>query len=259
MLSALIRFSLKHATLILVLAGAVLVFAGLQTPKMPVDVFPDLNAPTVVVMTEAPGLSSADVEQSVTLPIETGVGGLPGLRRVRSAGPGACRRCFARARPERRLRRRPDRLRSRAVPAVPDRSRRRFRARAPRAGWPRAAPGGSCPRACASSCWRTTTGAARRWWRSDVPPAWPGDRRVRARPAVASRDSPARPATGTHAGPSGVGNGLARRRIAWAGRPPARSGRCPLPGFRRPACRPCLRVLARLPSFGLRARCGHAT
>ncbi len=85
MLQLLIRFSLKHSFLVALVFGGLLVFCGLKLREMPVDVFPDLNAPTVVVMTEAGGLPSDEVETTVTHPIETAVSGLPGLRRVRSA------------------------------------------------------------------------------------------------------------------------------------------------------------------------------
>ncbi len=85
MLKRLIQFSLDNAALVLVLAGVLLVFAGLQLPRMPVDVFPELNAPTVVIMTEAPGLAADEVEQYVTFPIETSVNGIPGVRRVRTS------------------------------------------------------------------------------------------------------------------------------------------------------------------------------
>ncbi len=85
MLAKLIAFSLKHSSLVLVAAGLVLLFAGLKVRDMPVDVFPELNAPTVVVMTEAGGLAADEVELNVTFPIETAVNGLPGTRRVRSA------------------------------------------------------------------------------------------------------------------------------------------------------------------------------
>ena len=85
MLKRLIRFSLDNASLVLVLAGVLLVFAGYQLPRTPVDVFPELNAPTVVVMTEAPGLAADEVEQYVSFRIETSVNGIPGVRRVRTS------------------------------------------------------------------------------------------------------------------------------------------------------------------------------
>jgi HME family heavy-metal exporter len=85
MLARLIAFSLKNSSLVIVAAGLMLVFAGLKIRDMPVDVFPELNAPTVVIMTEAGGLAADEVELNVTFPIETSVNGLPGTRRVRSA------------------------------------------------------------------------------------------------------------------------------------------------------------------------------
>lgn len=85
MLSRLIAFSLKNASLVVVAAGLLLLLAGMKAGDMPVDVFPELNAPTVVVMTEAGGLAADEVESGVTFPIETAVNGLPGTRRVRSA------------------------------------------------------------------------------------------------------------------------------------------------------------------------------
>lgn len=85
MLAKLIAFSLRQSSLVVVLAGLVLVFAGIKVKDMPVDVFPELNAPTVVIMTEAGGLAADEVELNVTFPIETAVNGLPGTRRVRSA------------------------------------------------------------------------------------------------------------------------------------------------------------------------------
>src|SRR5687767_14600115 len=84
MLRRLIAFSLNQAPLVLVVAVLVLAFAAWQVPRMPVDVFPELNAPTVVILTEAGGLSAEEVEQNVSFPIETSVNGLPGVRRVRS-------------------------------------------------------------------------------------------------------------------------------------------------------------------------------
>ena len=85
MLARLIDFSLRNAALVLVVAGLVLAAAGFKAGAMPVDVFPELNAPTTVIMTEAGGLAADEVESNVTFPIETAVNGLPGARRVRSA------------------------------------------------------------------------------------------------------------------------------------------------------------------------------
>ncbi len=85
MLKRLVQFSLDQSTLVLLIAGVGLVLAGWQLPRMPVDVFPELNAPTVVVMAESPGLAADEVEQYVTFPIETAMNGLPGVRRVRTS------------------------------------------------------------------------------------------------------------------------------------------------------------------------------
>jgi HME family heavy-metal exporter len=85
MLARLIAFSLKQSSLVIVVAGLLLFFAGLKLQDMSVDVFPELNAPTVVIMTEAGGLAADEVELNVSFPVETAVNGLPGTRRVRSA------------------------------------------------------------------------------------------------------------------------------------------------------------------------------
>ena len=84
MLRRLIAFSIRNALLVLLAAAAVLALAAYQVRRMPVDVFPELNAPTVVILTEAGGLAADEVEQHVTFPIETALNGLPGVRRVRS-------------------------------------------------------------------------------------------------------------------------------------------------------------------------------
>jgi len=85
MLRGLIRFSLRYSSLVLIAAVLVVAYAGYRLPRMSVDVFPELNAPTVVVMTESGGLAADEVEQYVTFPIETAVNGMTGVRRVRSA------------------------------------------------------------------------------------------------------------------------------------------------------------------------------
>ena len=85
MLQHLISFSLKHSALVLLAAAALIVYTVARLPRMSVDVFPELNAPTVVLLTEAGGLSADEVEQYVTFPLEAAVNGLEGVRRVRSA------------------------------------------------------------------------------------------------------------------------------------------------------------------------------
>ena len=82
MLNRIIRISLDNRLAVLIITALILVFGTAVTLRMDVDIFPDLNAPTVVVMTEAPGLASEEVEQVVTYPLETAVNGSTGVRRV---------------------------------------------------------------------------------------------------------------------------------------------------------------------------------
>src|SRR5215211_7704764 len=84
MLNAIIRFSLTHRMLVLAACLVVLVYGGYLSTTLPIDVFPDLDRPRVVILTECPGLSPEEVETLVTQPVETALLGASGVEAVRS-------------------------------------------------------------------------------------------------------------------------------------------------------------------------------
>ncbi len=84
MLNAVIRLALRHRTLVVAACLVVLAYGGYLTTTLPIDVFPDLDRPRVVILTECPGLSSEEVETLVTYPIETALLGASGVEAVRS-------------------------------------------------------------------------------------------------------------------------------------------------------------------------------
>jgi CzcA family heavy metal efflux pump len=85
MLDSLIRWSLHHRAVVLFLAAALLLWGGYSIREIPLDVLPDLTAPTVTVLVEGPGMVPTEMEALVTFPIESAINGAPGVRRVRSA------------------------------------------------------------------------------------------------------------------------------------------------------------------------------
>lgn len=85
MLDKIIKFSLLNRVLVLIFSLVILAAGCIVLTRSEIDIFPDLNAPTVVVMTEAPGLAPEEVEQLVTFPVESAMTGSAGVRRTRSS------------------------------------------------------------------------------------------------------------------------------------------------------------------------------
>ncbi len=84
-MDSLIRFSMRNRALVLVSALLLIGYGSYVSTRLPVDVFPDLTAPTVTILTEAHGMAPTDLEQQATFPIEASLNGAAGVRRVRSA------------------------------------------------------------------------------------------------------------------------------------------------------------------------------
>jgi len=85
MFNLLVAASLKNRLIVVAAAIVLVAYGSYVLPRLPVDVFPDLNRPTVVLVTEAEGLAPQEVEQLITYPVETAMGGMAGVVRIRSA------------------------------------------------------------------------------------------------------------------------------------------------------------------------------
>ena len=80
----LLENSLTNRLLVLIAAAVLMAYGAFTLSRTPVDVFPDLNKPTVTLMTEAGGMAAEEVEQLITFPRETNIDGVPGVESVRS-------------------------------------------------------------------------------------------------------------------------------------------------------------------------------
>src|SRR5512134_4077813 len=91
MFDFLVNLSLRNRLFVLIGAAILVVYGSISLKEIPVDVFPDLNKPTITLLTEAQGLATEEVELLVTFPIETSMNGMPGVTRVRSVSTVGCR------------------------------------------------------------------------------------------------------------------------------------------------------------------------
>ena len=80
----LLENSLANRLLVLIVGAVLMGYGAFTLTRTPVDVFPDLNKPTVTIMTEAGGMAAEEVEQVITFPLETAMNGLPGVESIRS-------------------------------------------------------------------------------------------------------------------------------------------------------------------------------
>lgn len=84
MLNTIIKFSLNHRLLVIVISAFIVVYGSITLVNLPIDVFPDITKPTVTIMVESHGMAPEEVETRVTFPIESFLNGLPGVERIRS-------------------------------------------------------------------------------------------------------------------------------------------------------------------------------